>query len=128
MKRIYITALSLLFSIMMMAQTLPSNITDSFRKGNAALLNGNLANRVTLVLPGSNTETDSSAAERELEKFFRGYRPSDFSLLHKTQKGDSGFTVGKLTTAKGEYRVHLLFRQENNKYLIHQIRIDKFNE
>ncbi len=128
MKTIYITVLSLLFSSMMYAQSLTSSITDCFSQGKAAYLSSSLSSKVTLLLPEENIEADIAAVERDLDKFFKTYTPSDFALLHNTQKGESGFSVGKMTTSKGEYRVHLLFRQVNNKYLIHQIRIDKFNE
>lgn len=129
MRSIY-TFLFLLFTSMgtLFSQTIPANVSESFRSGKASMLSPNLADKVTVIFPGMNRETDRKNSEQLLEGFFSGSRPSGFEILHKSEQGDSGFTVGKLSTPQGTYRVHLLFRNQHQKFLIYQIRIDKFNE
>ncbi|MEG1617817.1 MAG: DUF4783 domain-containing protein [Bacteroidales bacterium] len=129
MKRLLQSLLLTILSIgSVWAQVIPQNITEGFRDGNASKLAPNLADRVNLILPQGASETDKAKAQKDLSVFFSNTRPSDFQFMHKSEKGDSGFSIGKLATSKGDYRVHLLFRTQNNKILIHQIRIDKFNE
>ncbi|MGL4292640.1 MAG: DUF4783 domain-containing protein [Bacteroidales bacterium] len=129
MKRLlFTTFLSSFFTLAIFSQGMPGEIADCFRKGNAALLRNTLASKINLSLPGITAETDIAKAESQLDRFFKTNAPAGFEIAHKSDKGDSGFLIGTLNTTKGKYRVHLLMRKTNNKYLIHQIRIENFNE
>ena len=124
-----ILIITLLFiSFNLSAQNLPDNINDCFKKGESSLISENLASKVNLIIPGTNDEIDKIDVVQKLNMFFSSHKPDSYIRQHKSEKGNSGFSIGKLTTNKGTYRVHLLFRLEDNIYLINQIRIDKLNE
>ncbi|MDR1938098.1 MAG: DUF4783 domain-containing protein, partial [Tannerellaceae bacterium] len=59
-----------------------------------------------------------------LNSFFNSNKPANFTVVHNADKKESGFLVGKLATAKGEFRVNLTYRTENDKPIIQSIRIE----
>ena len=120
--------LPVLFTLSVFSQGLSEHIADCFRKGNAPLLRGSLANQVSITMPGVVADSDKRKTELQLENFFRSTSPKGFEVIHSSDKGDTGFLIGILNTKKGKFRVHLLMRKTNNKYLIHQIRIEQFYE
>ncbi|MEG1586441.1 MAG: DUF4783 domain-containing protein [Bacteroidales bacterium] len=129
MKRfLLIMFLPVLFMLSVFSQGLSEHIADCFRKGNAPLLRGSLANQVNVSMPGLVSDSDKRKTELQLEEFFRQTTPKGFEVIHSSDKGDTGFLIGILNTQKGKFRVHLLMRKTNSKYLIHQIRIEQFNE
>lgn len=120
--------LPILFALSVFSQGLSEHIADCFRKGNAPLLRGSLANQVNLTMPGIVSDSDKQKTELQLTNFFKATSPNGFEVIHSSDKGDTGFLIGILDTQKGKFRVHLLMRKTNSKYLIHQIRIENFNE
>jgi hypothetical protein len=129
MKRIlFIILLPIIFTFSVLSQGLSEHIADCFRKGNASLLRDTFARQVILTLPGTSRETDQSNTTVALERFFKDTQPEQFKVIHTSDKGETGFLVGILSTGKGSFRVHVLMRRNNNKNLIHQIRIEQINE
>lgn len=120
--------LPILFTLSVFAQGMSEHIACCFRTGNVPLLRGTLANQVNLTMPGIVSDSDKKKTELQLAKFFKANSPSGFEVIHSSDKGDTGFLIGILNTTQGKFRVHLLMRKATSKYLIHQIRIEKFNE
>ena len=60
--------------------------------------------------------------------FFAENKVSSFNVNHEGKRDESSFIIGTLGTANGNFRVNCFFRKVQNKYVIHQIRIDKTNE
>ena len=111
-----------------MAQDVPAGVVAAFKKGNSQELNGYLSDKVELILEDRSINVDRRTAEGKMAAFFSGNQVSGFTVNHQGKRDESGFIVGTLTTANGNFRVNCFFRKVANKYVIHQIRIDKTNE
>ena len=118
----------LVWAVSLMAQDVPGGVVAAFKKGNSQELNGYLSDKVELILEDRSINADRRTAEGKMAAFFSGNQVSGFTVNHQGKRDESGFIVGTLTTANGNFRVNCFFRKVANKYVIHQIRIDKTNE
>ena len=110
------------------AQDVPVGVIVAFKKGNSQELNRYLGDKVDLIIQNKSTNVDRGTAEGTLTGFFSSNKVSGFNVNHQGQRDESSFVIGTLTTANGNFRVNCFFRRVQNKYVIHQIRIDKTNE
>ena len=110
------------------AQEVPVGVIVAFKKGNSQELNRYLGDKVDLIIQNKSTNVDRGTAEGTLSGFFSSNKVSGFNVNHQGQRDESSFVIGTLTTANGNFRVNCFFRRVQNKYVIHQIRIDKTNE
>lgn len=123
MKRLFLTlALFLSFLSVMAADIIP--ISNAFKGGNASSLNGSMDTEVDVALPGTSKKCNGNEAVSILNAFFNTNKPTGFTVVHHADKNDSGFFVGKLPTASGEYRVNITYRADRNKAIIQSIRIE----
>ena len=111
-----------------LAQDVPAGVIVAFKKGSAAELGSYLGNSVELVIQNRTSNNSKSATEATMNTFFAQNKVSNFTVNHQGKKGESSFVIGTLSTSTGEYRVNCFMKKIENKYLIHQIRIDKTNE
>lgn len=110
------------------AQDVPVGVIVAFKKGNSQELNRYLGDKVDLIIQNKSTNVERGTAEGTLSGFFSSNKVSGFNVNHQGQRDESSFVIGTLTTANGNFRVNCFFRRVQNKYVIHQIRIDKTNE
>lgn len=110
------------------AQDVPVGVIVAFKKGNSQELNRYLGDKVDLIIQNKSTNVDRGTAEGTLSGFFSSNKVSGFNVNHQGQRDESSFVIGTLTTANGNFRVNCFFRKVQNKYVIHQIRIDKTDE
>lgn len=129
-KRVFLLLGSLFFwaSSMLWAQDVPEGVVTAFKKGNSQELNEYLGDKVDLIIQNRSTNVDKQKAKSEIANFFAGNKVSNFSVNHQGKRNESSFVIGTLATANGNFRVNCFFRKVQNKYVIHQIRIDKTNE
>ena len=123
MKRILLT-LALMLSILGIQAADITNISNAFKGGNASSLSASMDKAIDMALPNSAQKCNSEEAIALLNKFFNTNKPSGFTIVHHADKKESGFFVGKLATASGEYRVNITYRSESNKAIIQSIRIE----
>lgn len=123
MKRILFT-LALLVSFLSMYAADITQIAAAFKNGNASSLANSMDSEVELILPSVNKKYPGNEAVKQLTAFFNQNKPSNFSVLHKAEKKESGFYVGKLTTSGGEYRVNITYKGSGNSLIIQSIRIE----
>lgn len=122
-----LTGLFIWFSSLM-AQDVPEGVIGAFKEGSAQELNKYLGDKVDLIILNKSTRTDKQMAEETMAAFFSNHKVSGFSVNHQGKREESGFVIGTLTTANGNFRVNCFFRKVQNNYVIHQIRIDNTNE
>ena len=123
MKRTLLTLVLLLAFVSLFAADI-NHIATAFKKGDAASLLSCLDREVEVVLPSVNKKCAGNEAVKLLDAFFRQNSPSGFSILHRADKKESGFCVGKLSSSGGEFRVNVTYRTQNNDILIQSIRIE----
>lgn len=110
------------------AQDVPVGVIVAFKKGNSQELSRYLGDKVDLIIQNKSTDADKSTAEGAMTDFFSMNKVSSFNVNHQGKRDESSFIIGTLATANGNFRVNCFFRRVQNKYVIHQIRIDKTNE
>lgn len=109
-------------------QELPDDVVQAFKKGDASLSEKYLNNSVQYIRASDQQTLSKEETVKALNRFFAENTPTDFTVVHRGKRENSGFVVGKLVTRKGTYRVHLLFKENNSQCQISQIRIDEFSE
>jgi hypothetical protein len=128
-KRVLLGMASLLLSVsLLMAQEIPAGVITAFKRGSSQELSKYMGDKVNLVLQGRSTNVDKQKATAAMQEFFTENKVSGFNVNHQGKRDESGFVIGILMTANGNFRVNCFFRKVQNKYVIHQIRIDKINE
>ncbi|MDR2810640.1 MAG: DUF4783 domain-containing protein [Tannerellaceae bacterium] len=115
---------TLLFSAFFAQAVDINTITAAFKTGNASTLAAFMDQEVDMAVPASTKKCNPSEAIALLNAFFTSNPPTQFAVVHHAAKKDSGFLVGKLLTAKGEFRVNITYRTENNKDIIQSIRME----
>ncbi|MDR2041157.1 MAG: DUF4783 domain-containing protein [Tannerella sp.] len=123
MKKVIFT-FAFILSVMSMQATDIKTITDAFQSGNAALLAACMNSEVDLALPETARTVSGREAIDLLARFFEAGKVSGFTVAHHADKHDSGFIVGKLATGKGDFRVNITYRTQDDKALIQSIRIE----
>ncbi len=128
-KRLFLLSAGLLFTItILLAQDVPVGVVLAFKKGSSQDLNKYLNDKVEVIIQNTPKSIDKELAESVLSAFFADSKVSNFTVNHQGKRDDSSFIIGTLATTNGNYRVNCFFRRLQNKYLIHQIRIDKIND
>jgi len=101
-----------------------SIISNAFATGNAASLARNMAAEVDFALQGKTQKTNADGAISQLSRFFETNTPAGFTVAHNADKNESGFLVGKLATAQGDFRVNVAYTVSDDLIIIQSIRIE----
>ena len=101
-----------------------SQVTNAFKAGNADMLKDMMAAEVDMVAPGASKKGTAGDAVAILKSFFATNKPAGFTVAHHADKNESGFIVGKLTTANRDFRVNINYTTRDGKILISIIRIE----
>ena len=117
-----------IWTSVLLAQTVPEGVIGAFKEGNSQELNKYLGDKVDLIIQNKSTHADKRTAEGTMAAFFSNHKVGSFNVNHQGKRDESGFVIGTLMTANGNFRVNCFFRKVQNKYVIHQIRIDKTDE
>lgn len=110
------------------AQDVPVGVIVAFKKGNSQELDRYLGEKVDLIIQNQMTNANKQMAQNEMANFFSNNKVKGFNVKHQGKRDESSFVIGTLATVNGNFRVNCFFRRIQNKYVIHQIRIDKTNE
>ena len=99
-------------------------VSNALKAGNADILKEMMAPEVDIVAPGVSKKGNVSEVTAVLKSFFQSNKPAAFTVAHHADKKDSGFFVGKLNTANGDFRVNITYTTKDGKILITIIRIE----
>ncbi|WP_294628831.1 DUF4783 domain-containing protein [uncultured Bacteroides sp.] len=128
-KRVLVGMTALLLSLsLLMAQEIPAGVITAFKKGSSQELSKYMGDKVNLVLQSRSTNADKQKTTAVMQEFFTENKVSAFNVNHQGKRDGSSFVIGTLATVKGNFRVNCFLKKVQDKYLIHQIRIDKINE
>lgn len=110
------------------AQDVSEGVIRAFKEGNSQELNKYLGDKVDLIIQNKSIHADKRMTEEAMAVFFSNHKVGGFRVNHQGKRDESGFVIGTLTTADGNFRVNCFYRKVQNNHVIHQIRIDKTNE
>lgn len=125
MKRIII-AIGLLVCLgsVVAAIEIPQGIISAFTKGNASGLSSYFSSTLELTIQDKEEIYSKTQAEIILRKFFSDNPPSGFKIIHQGGKEKSKYAIGNLTSGNKSFRITFLLKTQENKVLIHQLRIE----
>jgi hypothetical protein len=124
MKRLLVVIGFFLLGITASAIEIPSGILTAFNNGDASALSTYFSNTLELTLHDKEEIYSKTQAEIILNKFFADNPPSQFRIIHQGGKEKSKYAIGTLTSGPKSFRITFLLKTEENKVLIHQLRIE----
>lgn len=99
-------------------------ISTAFQKGDAASLQGIMAESVDMAIADNNRKCNAEEAVSSLSTFFKSNRTEEYRMVHHADKGESGFFVANMKSGGRQYRVNVTYKTENGKVMIQSIRIE----
>lgn len=101
------------------------DITAALKQGNAFKLSAFFQDKVDITILEESDLLSKLEAEKMLYDFFHDHDPSDFKVLHHGEsKSGLEYTIGKLITNNGDFRVSFYIKKTANSEYIQQIIID----
>lgn len=119
--------LGLLEASTAMAQgEMPGEIKTAIRSGSSRDLARLFNNTVEIGFDGDKSTYSKTQAEFVLKDFFSKNAPTGFEFNHQGSS-DQGqrYAIGTYTTKAGEYRVFVVVKQANGKYLVDTVDFTK---
>jgi hypothetical protein len=104
---------------------IPNEIILSLKSGNAKVLASYFNQNIELVILDDDNVYSKAQAEQIVAGFFNRCQPEKFIIIHQGGKEDAQYMIGNLITKQGTFRVYFLLKKTAEKYIIHQLRIDK---
>ena len=104
----------------------PGEITTAIRSGSARDLARFFNNTVEIGFDGDKSTYSKTQAEFVLKDFFSKNAPTDLEFNHQGSS-DQGqrYAIGTYTTKAGAYRVFVVVKQVNGKYLVDTVDFTK---
>jgi hypothetical protein len=129
MEKIKMKLISLMFAFFALTSVsiaqIPDEIILSIQNGNDAALAEFFNENVELVVQTHDDVYSKSQAQQIVAEFFKSNKPKQFSIIHQGGKDSPRYAIGSLITATGTFRVYFLLKNKNNKFYIHQLKIEK---
>jgi len=104
---------------------LPRELISAFKQGNSNQLANFFGDRVALSIQDKEASYSKSQAKQIMAKFFREFPPTGFNRKHTGGKPGARYVTGDLQTRKGKFRVSFLLKNQNGKFIVHQLNIEK---
>ncbi|WP_158865092.1 DUF4783 domain-containing protein [Maribellus comscasis] len=117
----------MVFTSLFCQAQVPDEIVLGFKKGDVKILSRYFNQNVELIVLENEKVYSKAQAQQIVGNFFNNYFPEEFTVIHNSNSNKEGAkaVIGKLITAKGNFRVYFLLKQNDGKEYIHQLRIEK---
>ena len=127
MKKFLLSALGVLMLTAIFAQnTEVTKISTSFNTGNSAGVSELFLSSIDLSVDGNDDVYSKAQASQILKSFFDRNPVIKFAVNHEgASRTNDIYRIGTLSTKTGSYRVTFFLKNENGKYLIKELRIEK---
>ena len=101
------------------------DINAALKAGNAFKVSAHFDTKVDMTILEESDLLTKLEAEKMLYDFFYSHHPTDFKVLHHGEsKSGSEYTIGKLITDNGTFRLSYYINKSNNSEHIQQMIID----
>lgn len=107
----------------------PEEIYSALKAGNSKILAKYFDENIELVILDKEGVYSKTQAELVIRDFLSKNPPMSFTKLFegKSEKGTSKYVICKLITAKGQFRIYFMMKNNNGELNIHQFRIENDN-
>lgn len=104
---------------------IPAQLVEGFKEGNAKTVGIYFNSHVEILVFDDRDVYSKTQAEMIVKKFFDNNTPLKFDLTYKSGSKNIKFGVGDLTTKTSIYSIYFMLKKSGNKYLIHQLKIER---
>ena len=106
--------------------SIPDEVVNSLKTGNAAVIGKYFGSNVDLSIPGNESLCSKAQAELILKDFFSKNQVKSFTTLHQGESKDgSQYLMGNMTTSTGNYRVSIYMKKNGDVFQIKELRIEQ---
>ncbi|MBL4592685.1 MAG: DUF4783 domain-containing protein [Flavobacteriales bacterium] len=124
MKKLLI-GIFLTLTLVVNATPISDSLASAFKTGNSTEISKYFGSSVDLSIPNNEGVYSNTQAKLILKTFFQNNKPSDFTVVHNgDSKNNSHYSIGNLKTAKGVFRTYILYKEENKKVTILELKIE----
>ena len=122
---ITIFLLNALLLVSLSGQTVPQELVDAIKAGNAAKMSEHFHQSLEMTILDKDYDASKIQASRIMESFFKNHSPTDFTISFEGTKDQSKYAIGTLKTEDGVFRVNLFFLNMDGARLIYYLSIEK---
>lgn len=124
MRKIF-TGIFLTLTLMLSAAPISDNLVRALKTGDSEEISRHFGSSVDLSIPNNEGVYSKIQAKLILKTFFLKNKPSAFSVVHNgDSKNNSFYSIGNLTTAKGNFRTYILYKEVDKKITILELKIE----
>ena len=99
-----------------------TNIKEAIKAGSAKEVSQHFYQTVDVSLEGTIHSYSRTQAEYQLKEFFQKYPPASFIIVHQgASKAGMPYAIGQFLSGGDTFRVWIRIKENNNKYMIHEI-------
>lgn len=99
-----------------------NEVKEAIKTGSSKELARYLHPEVDLTINGEMGNYSKTQAEFILRDFFKAHEPSSFTIVHQgASKGGQPYAIGQYISGEETYRVWMRIKNQEDKYLIHEI-------
>jgi len=103
-----------------------NGLRTAIKAGSSKELVKSFNTMVELNFEGAKKTYSKSQAELVMKEFFKKYPPDDFQYIHKgSSKEGLTYVIGKYTYESGSFRVWILVKKFDDRYLVELINFNK---
>ncbi|MGB4772109.1 MAG: DUF4783 domain-containing protein [Sphingobacteriales bacterium] len=99
-------------------------IFGAIRKGDAVKISRHFDSLVEITVAEKSCSYSRTQAELVLRDFFSTHNVRNFTMLHKANSNNADYYVGKLSTARGEFRTTVLVKTRGDKRVVQELRFE----
>ena len=121
----FLLGIFLTLTIAVSATPISDNLATALKTGNSEEIAKYFGNSVDLSIPGNEGLYSKTQAQLILKTFFSKNPPSGFTVVHNgDSKNNSHYSIGNLKTSKGTFRTYILYKEEDKKVTILELKIE----
>jgi hypothetical protein len=121
----FLANIFLVFALLFGSPPISDDLSNAIKTGNSQKISMYFGSSVDLSIPNNEGVYSKMQARLILKTFFLKNKPADFKIVHNgDSKNNSHYSIGNLKTNKGSYRIYLLYKVEDNKTKILEMKIE----
>lgn len=107
------------------SQTVPAELTEAIRRGNANKMSLFFHQSLEMTILEKDYMASKNQATRIMENFFKNNPPTSFTISFEGTKEKSKYAIGSLKTNEANFRVNMFFLNRQDDRLIYYLSIEK---
>lgn len=121
----FFAVLLFLFTSKSWAQGEVKTISNCFSTSNFVELSNYFDEEIKLTIEKNEETVSKEDAEQRLRRFFSKNPIKSFKVIHESGSTNKlKYFIGNASSSSSNYRTYILYKQENGKFLISEVRIE----